>query len=137
MKKMRTWMMRTKKESTKEFQQRIIRDAPVYHPLKLEDLASDHEYYVYPQETWDDKECAKRTKHNFANAYGDRGYPGQVQDCGAAVHYYGTQRYNGGFHEGGQWYPGYFRPYPRLHKDYEYCRIVSWGVYIRKKQQKD
>lgn len=126
----------TRKETDKEFQERVLREAPVYTPADPDNLNLTEDICRYPQVYWDASECNKVVRRRGSDGYGNtHPYPGQVQDSSAAVKQYGLQLFNGGTIIEGTWFKGYFRPFPRLHKDYEYCYITEWGVYLRKKQK--
>ena len=90
-----------------------------------------NQYYTFPQEVWDEKECEKRAKHlvedGFGTPYPFRGYIGMLK--------YGQHRLNGGFVKNGDWYEGYIVLLPKIDDKYEIVRVPSWGYRIVKKEQ--
>lgn len=89
------------------------------------------EFYHYPAEVWDEAKCRKVAKTRHVDGYGSAWpYPGLMQASGAAVHYYGLQRFNGGTVIDGEWYEGYVRPYPRLPEGFGYVQRPTWGTFL-------
>ncbi len=87
--------------------------------------------YVHPQETWDDKKCAKVAKYNPKNAFGDRGIPGQIASHSSSYPQYGQQiRYNGGTIIDGELYKSVRRPFPIIPAGWKIVSYVSWGFYL-------
>lgn len=91
--------------------------------------------YIHKQEAWDEKECLKRSKYNPKNAFGDKApYPGIIAPSGSSYPSYGQSvRYNGGRIIDGELYERETVPLPKIHEDFEFHKILSWGMTIRKK----
>jgi len=91
--------------------------------------------YTHPQETWDEKECAKRARYAPKDHWGNRPPKGIIANSGSSYPQYGqTQRYNGGKVIDGEWYEAESVPLPIIPDSYEIVSLVSWGRIIRKKQ---
>ena len=88
-------------------------------------------YYIHPQETWTEKECAKRAKHIFIDGLGTAGGPrGLISNSDSSYPSYGQKkRYNGGCIRNGKWYDGEEVPLPKIPDRF---RISSWGIAIEK-----
>jgi hypothetical protein len=91
--------------------------------------------YTYPQETWDEKKCAKIAKHRGKDGCGSvHPYPGLVAASGSSYPQYGqTVRFNGGTIIEGELYQYVMRPLPKIPDTFEFIRRVSWGTYLQKK----
>ena len=71
--------------------------------------------YTHPQETWNEKECAKRARHAPANAYGDKPPKGIIARVIE-----------------GQWYEAEAVPLPVIPPSYEFKTLTGWGLTIKK-----
>jgi len=95
----------------------------------------DPEIYVYPQETWDEKECAKRARYAPKDHWGNRPPAGIIAGEGSPYCGYGRYvRWNGGCVRDGKWYKAEFMPLPIIPDSYEFYYKSSWGRCIRKKE---
>ena len=86
------------------------------------------ETYVYPRETWDSKQCERFSKSpgvfspykgeysQDSTPYGQPGY---------------LRHYNGGTTVDGVWYATTFKPLPEIDPDYVWVSKLSWGTYLR------
>lgn len=93
-----------------------------------------NETYSHPQETWDEKECAKRARYAPKDHWGNRPPKGLISNVGSSYPEYGqTKSYNGGTIINDKWYKSEHRPLPKIHPDYEIVVLSSWGKIIRKK----
>ena len=91
--------------------------------------------YTHPQETWDEKECAKRARNAPEDHWGNRPPKGLISNIGSPHPQYGqTRRYNGGKIIDGDWYEAESLPLPSIPESYEIVSLLSWGKIIRKKQ---
>lgn len=93
-------------------------------------------YYTHPQETWSEKECAKRARYRGTDSYGSKHpYAGLIASSASSRAQYGqTVTFNGGFiAPDGEWYNGEIRPLPIIPDSFEFHKRISWGTYIRKK----
>ena len=89
--------------------------------------------YTHPQETWNEKECAKRARHAPANAYGDKPPKGIIASNASSYPQYGqTIRFNGGRVIEGQWYEAEAVPLPIIPPSYEFKTLTGWGLTIKK-----
>ena len=90
--------------------------------------------FTHKQETWDEKQCAKRARYAPADARGNKPPKGIIARVASHRPEYGqTRRYNGGIVIGGEWYEAEHRPLPIIPDSYEFFTISSWGKAIRKK----
>lgn len=90
--------------------------------------------YTYPQQIWDEAECAKRARHAPPNAYGDRPPKGIIASNASPYPQYGqTIRYNGGTVIDGEWYEAVAMPLPLIPDTYEIVSLSSWGKRIQLK----
>ena len=96
------------------------------------------EYYVYPQETWDEAECKKRASHGPKDHWGNRPPKGLISHIGSTSAEYGQRhRYNGGCICAGDWWEGEERPLPIIPDTYEFVLLSSWGTRIQRKADGD
>ena len=90
--------------------------------------------YTHKQETWDKKECAKRARYAPKDHWGNRPPKGIIASCASVYPQYGqTTRWNGCREIDGGLYRHEHRPLPKIHKDYEFANLSSWGTIIKKK----
>lgn len=93
--------------------------------------------YIAPQETWDYDKCLKMSKVIRRDGNGTPWpYRGLINSSGSSYPEYGqTVRFNGGFiAPDGEHYKSHTVPLPKIHKDFEFYQIISWGLQIRKKK---
>jgi hypothetical protein len=91
--------------------------------------------YTHPQETWDEKECLKRSKSAPADYWGNRRPAGLINDVASSHPSYGQRvSYNGGVIIGGAWYQSEEVPLPIIPISYEFVAVPSWGMRIQKNQ---
>lgn len=91
------------------------------------------EYYVYPQEVWDEKECEKAAKQTTTEGLGLRlPFPGYVGSSCYPPYMggYGRFRFNGGCIRAGKWYAGEERLPPKVAAGYKIVHVSSWGYRI-------
>lgn len=95
-------------------------------------------YYIHPRETWDEKECLKRSKKINRDGLGTVGGPkGLINHSGSPYPSYGERvRYNGGCIRNGEHYAGEEIPFPKIPKTFHFVYHVSWGTSIEKKIKK-
>lgn len=90
--------------------------------------------FTHPQETWDEKECAKRAKYAPADHWGNKPPKGIIASDSSSYPQYGqTKRYNGGCERNGEWFEAESVPLPIIPASYEFHHLLSWGRIIRKK----
>jgi hypothetical protein len=90
--------------------------------------------YVHAQETWDAKECHKRSRFAPKNYFGDKPPVGLINHVGSAYPSYGQRlTYNGGCIRNGEWYKSEEIPLPIIPDTYEFVKLSSWGTRIQKK----
>lgn len=95
----------------------------------------DPEIFVHEQETWDEKECAKRARYAPKDHWGNRPPKGIISNSGSVYCQYGDYvRWNGGITRDGKWYKAEYKPYPVIPDTYELYLLISWGKCIRKKE---
>jgi hypothetical protein len=91
-------------------------------------------YYVHPEETWDEKKCAKLAKHYASDGLGTKyPFPGYLGCSTSGYPRFGRIRYNGGCVRNDEWYAGEEIPFPKIPESYEIVVVPSWGWQIRKK----
>jgi hypothetical protein len=91
--------------------------------------------YTHPQETWNEKECAKRAKSAPRDFWGNRPPKGIIASNASSRPQYGqTIRFNGGTVIKGEWYEAESVPLPIIPPTFEIVTLCSWGKIIRKKQ---
>ena len=93
----------------------------------------DSPLFQHPQETWDNKKCAKVAKSNPKNAFGDAYGKGYIGSSASIPPAYGKIRYNGGCERNGEWWQGENRPFPKVAEGYEIISITGRGWFLRKK----
>ncbi len=97
----------------------------------------DEEYYIIPQEEWDEKKCLAISKRYAKDGCGTRyHFPGYIGSTTAPVAYggYGSQRYNGGCFREGKHYAGETRLLPKIPDNFEIVMVPTWGYRIIKKE---
>ena len=93
------------------------------------------ELYTHPQETWDKKECAKRSRYAPKDHWGNRPPAGLINDFSTAYNAPGiSHRYNGGCTYEGRHYRGESTPVPVIHEDFEIVPYPGWGLRIQLKK---
>lgn len=92
------------------------------------------DYYVHPEETWDETRCQKVARQNPRNAFGDKEpWPGRVSAFGSAYCQPGSsQRYNGGCIRNGTWYQGEAMPLPVIPESWRFVTRSYWGIYLER-----
>lgn len=95
----------------------------------------DMAYYEYPQETWSEKECAKRSRAGSRDYFGTKQRPGLIASSSSTCAQYGqTQRYNGGCLRDGKHWEGETRPLPIVPEGWKFEYVPTWGTYLVKKK---
>ena len=86
------------------------------------------EYYVHPQETWDERKCAKLARRYARDGLGTKyPFPGYLGSSACTPATFGQTRYNGGCVRNGDWYEGEEFPFPILPDGYEIVVVRTWG----------
>lgn len=100
-------------------------------------IADDPEIFVHEQETWDEKECHKRSRSAPKDHWGNRPPRGIISWEGSAYAGYGRHmRYDGGGFGRDKYYRGgSYMPVPKIPDTYELYYKLSWGLCIRKKSE--
>lgn len=90
--------------------------------------------FTHPREYWDEKECAKRAQQAHADHWGNKPPKGIIASNASSYPQYGqTIRFNGGCIRKGEWYEAESVPLPVIPRSYEFHKLSSWGLTIRKK----
>ena len=90
--------------------------------------------FTHPRETWDEKECLKRSKSAPADFWGNCPPKGIIASSASSYPEYDqTIRFNGGRVINGEWYEKECRPLPVIPDSFEFVKLVSWGTIIRRK----
>jgi len=90
--------------------------------------------FIHPQETWDEKECLKRSKRIHRDGMGTAGGPkGLISLSGSPYPGYGqTVTYNGGCIRNGELYGSESVPLPKIPEGFKFEKALSWGTRIVK-----
>ncbi|MAG28101.1 hypothetical protein CMI47_21455 [Candidatus Pacearchaeota archaeon] len=90
-------------------------------------------YYTFPQETWDERKCAKLVKRVARDGMGTKyPFPGYIGSGASIPPTFGRIRYNGGCEHDGDWWEGEIRQFPQLADGYEIIHVATWGWRIVK-----
>ena len=89
--------------------------------------------FKHPQEIWNKAKCAKIAKRIVKNAFGDPYPVGLINGFTPYVELGQTVKYNGGCVRNNKWYNGEAIPLPKIHKDFEFVTVPTWGTRIQKK----
>lgn len=97
-------------------------------------MSASDPIYVHPQETWDEKECHKRSRAAPKDYFGNKPPIGLINNTSSPYPSYGQHRgYNGGCIRDGEWYQCERVPLPIIPDSYEFVPVSSWGLRIQKK----
>lgn len=93
-------------------------------------------YFIHPQETWDEKECLKRSQHVNRDGLGTVGGPKGLINCDSSPYprYGQIRRYNGGCIRGEEWYEGEEVPLPKIPNTFHFVHHSSWGTAIERRE---
>jgi len=88
--------------------------------------------FTMEQETWDYKECLKRSKRIAKDGMGTPyPYRGLISPIGVMYPCYGgTIDYNGGTFRNGEHYRSVRCPLPEIHEDFDFVHSPSWGTFL-------
>lgn len=94
-------------------------------PARYED------YKPRKREVWTADKCAKVSSARLKDGLGTPGPQGVFQGSADPYPQYGTQRFNGGYYDGKDYYTiGTRYPWPKVPEPYGLYRLCSWGVVI-------